>query len=477
MSLNELHPVTPYLWEILRHFRPDMRVPARVYATRSMLEAILDERSLDQLVNVATLPGIEKFSLAMPDIHQGYGFPIGGVAAMRTTDGAISPGGVGYDINCGVRLLKSQYLLNEICDLIPILAHELSRAVPSGVGRGGRLILSMQQVDEVLAQGLNWALDQGLALQGDLDFVEERGCLSCADPKKVSDRAKERGRDQLGTIGAGNHFLEVQEITEIYDASIADIFELAKGYITIMIHTGSRGLGHQICTDYVRLMNTVMTGYNITLPDRELACAPFRSQEGQDYFSAMSAAANFAWTNRAVITHNVRQSFERLLGISAKSRLELLYDVAHNMAKVEEYDGKSYIVHRKGATRAFGPRSVEVPEKYRSAGQPVLIPGSMGTASYVLAGTEVAMTEAFGSCCHGAGRQMSRMAAKKTFDINALRKDFLALGIILKVGSPREILEEAPGAYKDVDEVIDVVVESGLAKKVAKLRPLAVIKG
>lgn len=458
-------------------FRRDMRVPARIYIRKDMLEKILDELSVEQLINVSTLPGLERCAMAMPDIHQGYGFPIGGVAAMRADDGVISPGGVGYDINCGVRLLASHLKLDDLRDSLEGLAHQMQRSVPSGVGRGGHLKLDRREMDEVLNKGVKWALKKGYARQEDLEMIEENGCYDHADSSLISERAKSRGADQLGTLGAGNHFLEIQEVTDIFDEEIATSYSLFQGQVTVMIHTGSRGLGHQVCTDYVRLMNAVMSKYDIHLPDRELACVPFASEEGQQYYHAMAAAANFAWTNRQLITHQVREAWVHELRDPKKAELTLVYDVAHNMAKLETHHGVEYVVHRKGATRAFGPGSKEIPKEYQKVGQPVLIPGSMGTASYVLAGTREGMEETFGSCCHGAGRQMSRMRAKKTMDYNTLRRELEAKGIIIKAGSAREVLEEAPEAYKDVDAVVEVCHQVGIGKKVARMRPVAVIKG
>lgn len=474
-TLKDFKIITPYIFEISKNYRYDMRVPARVYASREMLEPVLKERAVEQLINVATLPGVESPALAMPDIHEGYGFPIGGVAAIRTADGVISPGGVGYDINCGVRLLFSSLKADEVKDKITALANQMQRDVPSGVGRGGEMTLDIKELDKVLNTGVEWALKKGYAEKDDLEKIEERGSFRAARAESVSDKAKKRGADQLGTLGAGNHFLEIQEVEMIYDEPVAEKFGIYPGQITVMIHTGSRGLGHQVCTDYVNIMNRAMLKYNIKLPDRELACAPFKSEEGQRYFSAMAAAANFAWVNRQMITYEVRQAWQRVLG--KKIELSLLYDVAHNIAKVEKYNGQEYIIHRKGATRAFGPRSPELPAIYQETGQPVIIPGSMGTASYVLAGTETAMKETFGSTCHGAGRQMSRMAAKRRLDYNELIKILETKGIVVRGGSAKGIIEEAPEAYKNIDDVVRVVHEAGIAKKVAKLRPLAVIKG
>lgn len=473
--LQDFKKINNYVWEIPKNFRHDMKVPARIYITREMLEKILDERAVEQLINVATLPGIEEYALAMPDIHQGYGFPIGGVAALAAENGVISPGGVGYDINCGVRLLLSEYRKDEVRERIVALANQIQRDVPSGVGRGSDLKLSPKELDEVLNKGVKWALQNGYAEKEDLEAIEEEGSYKEADASSVTDRAKKRGQDQLGTLGAGNHFIEIQEVEQIFNEEAAKKLGLFAGQVTVMIHTGSRGLGHQTCTDYVRVMDSAMEKYKIRLPDRELACAPFKSEEGQKYFRAMAASANFAWTNRQIITYHIRKAWNRILGNGGK--LKILYDVAHNIAKLEKHNSKQYIIHRKGATRAFGPGLLDLPIKYRETGQPVIIPGSMGTASYVSVGTEKAMKETYGSTCHGAGRAMSRMKAKREVDYSQLKKRLEDKGIIIRAGSAKGLVEEAPESYKDIEEVIDVVHGAGIALKVAKLRPLAVIKG
>ena len=475
ISMTDIRQVAPCTWEIPRTFRNDMRVNARLYATRAMMEHLLEERALEQLVNTATLPGVQEPALAMPDIHQGYGFPIGGVVAVRAEDGVISPGGVGYDINCGVRLLGSGVTHSQISDRLAGLATQIQRDVPTGIGRGGQIKLSDQEMDAVLNGGLRWAIEAGYASPSDIEAVEENGCLEVASASSVPEQAKKRGIDQLGTLGAGNHFLEVQRVDRIYDAERADAWGLFEGQVTVLIHTGSRGLGHQTCTEYVRRMDTVMADYGITLPDRELSCAPFRSPEGQAYFHAMAAAANFAWCNRQVITHAVREAWRRILG-NAES-LTVIYDVSHNIAKLEGHQGVLCVVHRKGATRAFGPGHDELPERFRKTGQPVLIPGSMGTASYVLAGTQGAMRESFASSCHGAGRQLSRRKAKEVVAYDRLRRELHDAGIEVRAGSAKGLIEEAPEAYKAVEDVVGVVAETGLAAKVARLRPIAVIKG
>jgi len=411
----------------------------------------------------------------MPDIHEGYGFPVGGVAAMRATDGVVSPGGVGYDINCGVRLLASELDAEAVRPRLEAIVHDLARTIPSGTGRGGRLSLVGAELDRVLAEGCRYLVERGLALPEDVLATEAAGSLAAADPAHVSARAKQRGRDQLGTIGSGNHFIEVQVVDAVFDAAAAAAFGLRPGQLTVLVHTGSRGLGHQVCTDYVRLMDQVMPRYGIQLPDRELACAPLSSPEGQQYFAAMCAAANFAWSNRQAITDSVRAVFSRALGEAG--RLRLVYDVAHNIAKLEDHGGERLCVHRKGATRAFGPSHPETPDRYRSVGQPVFIPGSMGTASYVLAGTDAALGLSFGSTCHGAGRAMSRTAAKRAKPGHEVRRELEQRGIIVRCPSNAELAEEMPLAYKDVERVVDVVHGVGLARKVARLRPLGVVKG
>ncbi len=471
VEISKLKKIEEYLWEIPKSYRPSapwrMRVPARIYATRTMLEDISEDKSLEQLMNVATLPGIVGWALAMPDVHEGYGFPVGGVAAFDFEKGIISPGGIGYDINCGVRLLLTKWTRDEILPYIKDLGRTIFAEVPSGVGRGGRLKLTKKDFDDVLLRGAKHLHERGYATDDDLAHIESGGCLIEADPACVSERARARGIDQLGTIGAGNHFVEVEYISEVYDAREAKKLGLSKDRVCILIHTGSRGLGHQVATDYIREMNLAMPRYGIELPDRELACAPFQSPEGQAYWKAMSAAANFAWANRQLITWEVRKAWQRVTGERGDS-LTLLYDVAHNIAKIEEHtigrQKKKVVVHRKGATRAF-------------PGQPVIIPGSMGTGSCVLLGQEGAMKQSFGSSCHGAGRRMSRHRASKEIGAKELRAQLEAQGIVVNAGSRRGLTEEAPFAYKDLEEVVNVVEAAGIAKKVARLRPLAVIKG
>lgn len=469
-----------YLWELPPYVKKGMKVPALVYASKKILEEIGGDKSLEQLTNVAMLPGIVKASIVMPDVHEGYGFPIGGIAATAWPDGGISPGGIGYDINCGVRLLTSQLNKNDLRGRGEELAKALYAQIPSGVGKGGNIQLSEQELDKVLTQGVQWALKNGYALLEDIDKIESQGRFDNADQACVSEYAKKRGIDQLGTIGSGNHFVEVSYVDQIFDQEVAQIFGLKEGQLTILIHTGSRGLGHQIALDYMKLMIASMGKYGIEVPDRELACVPFNSPEGQDYFRAMAAAANYAWCNRQVITWEIRNAWKEFFK-GKDTQLDVLYDVAHNIAKVEEHvvEGKKkkLIVHRKGSTRSFGPGHPEVTECYKGTGQPVIIPGSMGTASYVMAGTEHAMEESFGSTCHGAGRRMSRRAAQKAVNIHELEKELAERNIFVRAGSRSGVSEEAPIAYKDIDEVIEVVHQAGIAKKVARLRPLSVIKG
>lgn len=479
VSKEDFIKINDYLWEIPRKFRSDMKVPARVYVSEKMLEESFKDRSLGQLVNIATLPGIVKYSMAMPDMHEGYGFPIGGIAATRLSDGVISPGGVGYDINCGMRLLKSDYLEKDIKPYLENLATEIQKEVPSGLGQGRQVKIDLSSLDKILEGGAQRLVEQGYGEKEDIENCETEGKLQQADPSMVSDRAKNRGRDQVGTLGSGNHFLEIQKVDEIFDEKTSEAFGLFQDQVVIMIHTGSRGLGHQIATDYIRLMMQAMPKYNIDLPDRELAACPLESSEGQRYFSAMACGANYAWANRQMITHYIRKAWKSVLGEKALS-LTALYDVAHNIAKIEKYKINEkeieVCVHRKGATRAFPPGHPEIPEKYRETGQPVIIPGSMGTASYVLVGTQKG-EEAWFSTCHGAGRTMSRREAVRRVDPQQLIQELKNKGILIKCWSLRGIAEEAPQAYKDIDNVVEVVHRAGLSKKVARLVPLAVIKG
>ncbi len=470
-------------WEIPQDYKAGMKVPGLVYADERMLAVIKEEQSLEQVANVAFLPGIVGRSMAMPDIHWGYGFPIGGVAATRVQDGVISPGGVGYDINCGVRLLRTNLNEQEIEPKIHELINHLFKNVPSGLGSEGKIKLSEKDMEEVLSQGAAWAVKHGFGSKEDLEVTEENGCMQAADPDKVGDRARKRGAPQLGTLGSGNHFLEVQVVREIYDKQSAALMGITfVGQVLLLIHTGSRGLGHQVCDDYLRTMGEAVRKYGIALPDRQLACAPVESQEGRDYLAAMACAANYAWANRLCIAHWARESFVKVLGKSIdRVGLEQVYDVAHNIAKLEEHEveGKrqKLCVHRKGATRAFPSGRKGVPEKYQPIGQPVLIPGDMGRCSFVAVGTEKAMQETFGSTCHGAGRLQSRGEAKRSLRGSDVAAALAARGIYVKADSMGSLAEEAPSAYKDVTDVVGVTQQAGISRKVAMAVPIGVIKG
>jgi tRNA-splicing ligase RtcB len=482
VSASDFKRLGPYLFEVPETYRHDMNVPARFYADAQLLEAIKGDKSLTQLVNTATMPGIVGYALAMPDIHQGYGFPIGGVIATELPDGVISPGGVGFDINCGVRLLGTHLDKEEVVPHLDELATSLYKNCPSGVGKGGSIKLKPGELDRLIEDGSNWALERGYARREDLERTEENGRLEGANAAKVSQRAKQRGAGQVGTLGAGNHFIEVDVVDQVFDEIAADRMGLSPGRVVVQIHCGSRGFGHQVCTDYVKRFQRVVHKYGITLPDRQLVCAPLSSPEGQDYLAAMKAAANYAFANRQVLAHHIRRSFEETLaGLVDNHHLYQIYDIAHNMAKVEEHqlEGASIrvCVHRKGATRAFGPGSAVLPDAYRDIGQPVLVPGSMGTASWVLLGTKGSMEQTFGSTCHGAGRTMSRSKAKKQIWGADLRDELEAAGIHIRAGSMPGLAEEAPIAYKDVDRVVDVVDGAGIARKVARIVPVAVVKG
>ncbi|MBI4511215.1 MAG: RtcB family protein [Deltaproteobacteria bacterium] len=478
IALGRPREIAPFVYEISRDQRPDMRVPARIFADQGLLAEMSRDRSIEQLMNVATLPGVFRAALGMPDMHEGYGFPVGGVAGTELPDGVISPGGIGFDINCGVRLLCSGLRYADLAPHVAPIVHEISRSVPSGFGRGGRFSLTRDDLNQVLNHGCPFLItEHGLGEPEDAAFIESEGCLPGADAAMVSERAKTRGHDQLGTLGGGNHFLEVEVVEEIYDEHAAKTLGLAMDQVTVLIHTGSRGLGHQVCTDYVRVMDRAMAKYAIQVPDRQLACAPFSSEEGQSYLAAMRAAANFAWCNRQVIAHRVRQVFGRVLGHRPGHELRLVYDLAHNTAKVERFGEKEICVHRKGATRAFGPSSPEIPRAYQGVGQPVFIPGSMGTASFVLVGTDIAEQQSLSSACHGAGRKMSRGAAKRQVAGHILRKELEARGVVVRCPSNAELAEEAPIAYKDVGRVVEVTHQAGLARKVARLRPIGVVKG
>jgi len=477
----QLRRVDDQVWEIPRH--GGMRVPGRIYASAKLMHDLRDDPALAQVVNVAHLPGIVGYALAMPDIHWGYGFPIGGVAAMDADEGVITPGGIGFDVNCGVRLLRTGLDAADLTSRLPRLADALFAAIPAGVGSEGA-IPKLGHADEkrMLAQGAAWAVARGFGRISDLESTEEGGCLTAADPDAVSATALERGRSQVGTLGSGNHFLEVQRVDEVFDERAANALGIAVGQIAVMIHSGSRGLGYQVCDDALRTMGRAMQRYGITVPDRQLACVPLASPEGQQYFAAMSAAANFAWTNRQVMTGLAERAFAAALELGPSAlRFGLVYDVCHNVAKLEDHvvDGRRrrLCVHRKGATRAFGPAHRALPPHLRPFGQPVIIPGDMGRYSFLMLGTETAMAETFGTTCHGAGRVMSRAAAKKAARGLDLIGDLAERGVVIRAQSTRGIAEEMPWAYKDVADVVDVVHRANLATKVARLKPLVVIKG
>jgi len=480
-----MHPgierIDDYRWRVPKRGR--MRVPGLIYAEESLIPAIVEDKAVEQVANVACLPGIVGHSIAMPDIHWGYGFPIGGVAAFDPDDdGVVSPGGVGYDINCGVRLLSSVLTRDEIAPRLAQLADALFANIPSGVGSHRKdLRLTARELDGVLADGAGWAVGRGFGERAELEVLEERGAIPWAEPRAVSERAKERGRPQLGTVGSGNHFVEVQWVDEVYDAAAAAQLGLAQGSVTILIHSGSRGLGYQVCDDFIKVMLKAAAKYGIELPDRQLCCAPLGSDEGRRYLGAMGAAANFAFANRHLMAHWVRESIEHGLGFAPREhRLRTVYDVCHNIAKLERHATPTGVrelcVHRKGATRAFGPGHPALPAAYRDLGQPVLIPGDMGRYSFVMLGCENS-GEAFGSACHGAGRRMSRSAAKKLAAGRPVVRELAAQGIEIRAAGMGTVLEEIPEAYKDVADVVGAVDGAGLARKVARLRPLAVIKG
>lgn len=477
ISKKNLKKINNYLWEIPKSFRPDMRTPARIYISEKLLQEV-EEEALIQLVNTTTMPGIVNYAIAMPDIHSGYGPPIGGVGAMKLPDGVISPGFVGYDENCGCRLLLSDYTEKEIRSHLEKLAVEIQKEVPSGLGRGRTIKLSIKQINKILEGGVPYLVEQGYGEKEDIENCEEKGKMPEADASCVLERAKNRGRDQLGTLGSGNHFVEIDKVEEIFDEETAKVFGLFKDQVVVFIHTGSRGLGHQNCTDYLRVMIEAMPKYGIKLPDRELACTPFNSPEGQRFFKAMSAVCNYAWANRHMVMYYIRKAWKIVLG--EKANLKLLYDVAHNIAKIEEHEvngeKKKLIVHRKGATRAFPAGHPEIPEKHKEVGQCALIPGSMGTVSYVCVGTEQSK-EAWYTVNHGAGRTMSRHQAIRQVSGKEIVNKLEQKGIIVKCWSLKGIAEEAPMAYKDIESVVEIVHSAGLSKKVAKLSPLAVIKG
>jgi len=482
-KLQHLTKLSDGLFRLETDFKAGMRVPGYIYASDTLMDQILKDNSLSQVANVATLPGIVNGSYAMPDIHWGYGFVIGGVAAFDPkNEGIVSPGGVGYDINCGVRLLRSNFEHDEIKNRLETLVDRIFATVPVGVGEGGSYILDGKKMRRVLENGAKAIVDDGKSWREDVEFIEEGGAIEGADASFISDRALERGRNQCGSLGAGNHFIEIQRVEKIYDDEAARVYGLSENMITVMIHTGSRGLGHQTCDDQLRIMRDAARKYGIDLPDRQLCCAPLTSPEGRNYLTAMACAANYAWANRSIIMHLIRNSFESVFGESAERLgLNIVYDVAHNIAKWETHkvNGKPtrVLVHRKGATRAFSAGHKDLPANYIDIGQPVLIPGDMGTASWVLRARDCAMETTFGSACHGAGRAMGRGEAKRKIDSSTLLKQMAQMNILVRAGSKKGLVEEAPEAYKDVDEVVEVTHQSGIATKVARMRPLAVIKG
>ena len=484
MSQVPLEKIDKYVWRIPRKYKPGMRVPGMVFADDDLLKKMKTDRTLEQCANVAHLPGIYKYSITLPDGHEGYGFPIGGVAATDYDEGVISPGGVGYDINCGVRLITTNMTEQDIRPKLADLTSVIFRNVPCGLGsRRKDFRVTVHELDRLLLDGVQWVIDQGLGWAEDAEHCEEKGCMENANPDKVSTTAKNRGLTQIGTLGSGNHFLEIQKVDKIFNPEVAKVFGIEhEGQVTVMIHCGSRGFGHQICSDYLRIMERAVHKYKIALPDRELACAPGNSKEAEDYFQAMACAVNYAFANRQAIMHWVRQSFEEVFKKPAEELgLNLVYDVAHNIAKIEVHrvngQNRKVWVHRKGATRAFPAGKMEVPADYRAVGQPVLIPGSMGTSSWLLLGTEKAMEITFGSTAHGAGRMMSRAAAKRRFYGGDVKKALEQRGIVVRAASQVVLAEEADPAYKDVDRVAEVSHQVGIATKVARMVPLAVVKG
>jgi len=477
-----LERIDDYRWKIPESYARGMRVPGVIFADEKLLRDITEDQSLQQVANVAHLPGIVKASMAMPDIHWGYGFPIGGVAAVDAKDGVISPGGVGYDINCGVRLVRTDLTVEEVQPKLRTLIASLFNDIPCGVGMSGAIRLGQKDAERVMTRGARWAITQGYGAEDDALHTESEGCLPDADPSKVSARALQRGHDQLGTLGSGNHFLEVQAVDTIFDEQAANIMGLFPDQATVMIHSGSRGFGYQVCDDYLDVTGRAMAMYGISVPDRQLACAPLSSEEGRAYLGAMRCAANYAWSNRQCLMHLARLTFERVFGKSWESLgMRLVYDVAHNIAKFERHttngSERTVCVHRKGATRSFPPGHPETPEDYREIGQPVIIPGDMGRNSFVLVGTQAAMEETFGSCCHGAGRVMSRTEAARRASGRSIEQELERQGIIVMGRGRKGVAEEQPSAYKDVNDVVRVVHNAGLAKRVARMRPLGVIKG
>ncbi len=476
-----LKQINDNVWEVPVSFKPGMNVPGRIFVSRPLLD-ILEKETIDQIANVASLPGIQRYSMAMPDAHLGYGFSIGGVAAFDGNEGVISPGGVGFDINCGVRLIRTDLKEMDVRPMLAPLLDSLFEAIPSGVGSKSRIRINDKELDDVFVNGVRWAVENGYGVEGDIGHCESNGKMQGADPSKVSTKARKRGRPQLGTLGSGNHFLEVQYVDKVYDEKAAEAFGLKEGQVTFMIHCGSRGAGHQICTDHIQMLSQASRKYKIPLPDKQLACAPANSDEAQDYFSAMVCAANYAWVNRQVIMHWCREVFDSFFKDEhGDLGMDLVYDVAHNVAKLEKHtingEEKELYVHRKGATRAFPAGHPEIPVDYQSTGQPVIIPGSMGTASYVLKGCPAAMELTFGSACHGSGRVMSRKSAKHELRGEEVQKDLGSRGIIVRASQPSLIAEEAPEVYKSSSEVVDVVHSLKIATKVARLLPMGVVKG
>ena len=483
-QMSSLTPkkISEMIYQIEPNKEKGMNVPVTIYANESLLQKMLSDRTISQAINVSTLPGIVKQSVVLPDGHEGYGFPVGGVAAMDAEEGVISPGGVGYDINCGVRLIRTNLAEQTVRNNLKNLVNDLFRSIPTGVGSKGAIKLNPSQLDEVLVKGVNWAIDQGFGSKEDSDVCEENGHMDNANPDKVSERARKRGSPQLGSLGSGNHFLEIQKVDKIFNKEAAEKMGLEEGNVTVLIHCGSRGFGHQVCSDYLRVAEQAQEKYKIQLADRELACVPNTSEEGNSYREAMFSALNFAWSNRQMITHWTRKSFERVFKQTQSDlEMKLVYDVAHNIAKVEKHriegSPRSVVVHRKGATRAFPPNLEEVPKKYRALGQPVLVPGSMGTSSWVLLGQPSSMELSFGSTAHGAGRTMSRSKARRNFTESQVKRNLSDKGIFVKSLTRDGVVEETPEAYKDVDSVVNVSHDLGIATKVAKLVPIGVIKG
>ena len=478
-----LRKIGSNVWEIPRDYKPCMKVPARIFASDSLMEKMRNDLTLEQVANVACLPGIYKYSIALPDAHQGYGFPVGGVAAVDATSGAISPGGIGYDINCGVRVLRTDLRVDDVKPKLRELVDAIFKLAPAGVGETGHVKLQIGELDRVLNEGVTWAIGKGYGWSEDQERIEQNGSWDYADASKVSQRAKERGRGELGTIGSGNHFIEVQAVERIFDEKVAKAFGIEEvGQVLVMIHSGSRGLGHQVATDYIRVAEGKIRQWGLALPDRELVSMPVNTREAQDYLHAMAAAANYAWTNRHLLMHWVREAFKSVFNKDPdKLGMRVIYDVAHNIAKLEEHDvdgqRRSVWVHRKGATRAFPAGRQEIPKAYRDIGQPVLIPGSMGTGSYILVGAPTSMDLTFGTAPHGAGRQLSRSAAVRMLPPSKVKSALEGRGIVVRSAESEIISEEAPEAYKDVDSVVETADALGLARKVVRTRPIGVVKG